>query len=510
MALSKTTEIVIDSAIGGGGNMGLSKAANDGVLLKAILQESTTEVLVFDADTLQIIQANPSAVRNLRYPLKALQKLTPLDFLTPEDGRAFNTLLKMLQNGKKRRTALNVQCRRRDGSRYPVEARVFQSTDHGRPVFICISNDVSQREITRQALAHSELDLRAIVANIPGMAYQVLRNRDGQTSLRYVSEQSVQLLGIKAAVLRAHPERFVKLILKEDKPDYLARLEAADGVPMSFNWEGRIWMAAWKDVKWVNIRVTRRETPDGQIWDGIMLNVTHSKLAEAEIRRSRFQLSALAAHVETIKERERLHLAREVHDDLGGNLTAIKIGLAWLKRRLPEGETVLAERTAYLDKVVDQTIESAHRIAANLRPAMLELGIVSAVGWQLKRLAQNTDIAYEFSAPDEAIPLDPDAEIAVFRIVQEALTNVAKHARATRVKVNLELDQNELLLCVADNGQGIQAESTHKTGHGFGMLGMAERATALGGTLKVQPAKRGGTELCLRIPLPAASAGVAK
>ncbi|MGV8991753.1 MAG: PAS domain-containing sensor histidine kinase [Thiobacillus sp.] len=486
------------------------KDDEDGTLLKAILQESAAEVLVFDAKTLQIIQANPSAASNLQYPLKTLKKMTPLDCLAPEDGRPFNTLLSLLGNGKKRRTALNAHCCRRDGSRYPVEARLFYSIDHERPVFIYIANDVSQREATRLALAHSESDLLAIVANIPGMAYQVLRNNEGATSLRFVSEQSAQLLGIKASILRDHPDRFVKLILKEDKPDYLAQLEEAGGVPMSFNWEGRIWMEAWKDVKWINIRVTQRETPNGQTWDGIMLNVTHSKHSEAEIRRSRFQLSALTAHIETIKERERLHLAREVHDDLGGNLAAIKIGLSWLKQRLPAGEAVLAQRTDYLDNVVDQTIESAHRIASNLRPAMLELGILSAIDWQLQRMAQNSDITYEFKAPDKNIPMTPDATIAVFRIVQEALTNVAKHARATHVKVKVVLSPSELLVSVEDNGQGIVPERKKKTGFSFGMLGMTERATTLGGELSVQAAKRGGTKLSLRIPLHTLSAGSAK
>ncbi|MBT9568785.1 MAG: PAS domain S-box protein [Thiobacillus sp.] len=475
---------------------------DEGSLLKAILEESAAEVLVFDADTLRILQANRSAARNLQHPLKSLKKMTPLDCLTPEDERPFMTLLTLLRNGKKRRTALSAHCCRRDGTRYPVEARLFVSVDHDKQVFIYIADDVSQREATRQALAHSESDLRAIVANIPGMAYQVRRSQAGEVSLRYVSEQSIQLLGIKAPVLRAHPERFAKLILKEDKADYMSRLDAAGGVPMSFNWEGRIWMDAWKDIKWVNIRVTRRETPHGLTWDGIMLNVTHSKLAEAEIRRSRFQLSALAAHVETIKERERRHLAREVHDDLGGNLAAIKIGLSWLKQRLPEGETILAQRTDYLDKVVDQTIEAAHRISSDLRPAILELGIVSAIDWLLQRLARNTDIQCDFQSPAKQIALSADATIAVFRIVQEALTNVAKHAKATRVKVSLDQSPAELSVRITDNGHGIQAGNKKKAGHGFGMLSMTERATALGGELVAQATRQGGTEITLRIPLP--------
>jgi len=483
--------------------MGSFKAADEGALLLSILQESTSEVLVFDADTLRIVQANAAATRNLQYRLKALQKLTPQDLMTPEDGRAFNTLLALLKNGKKRRTALNVRFRRRDGTRYPVEARLFYANDRDQPVFICIANDVSLREATRQALEHSVSDLHAIVAHIPGMAFQVVQKDGAPPTLRYVSEQSAQLLGIKAAALRAKPERFFKLILKEDRDDYLSRLAGAGGGHLSFNWEGRIWMKDWKDVKWVAIRVSQRAFADGTLWDGIMLNVTHSKLAEAELLRSRAQLSALAAHVESVKEQERLHLAREVHDDLGGNLTAIKIGLSWLMRHLPPGEVELFRRTAYLDKVADQTIEATHRIASSLRPPVLDFGIVSAIEWQLERFGQNTDIACEFSAPDEDIPLGPDADIAVFRIVQEALTNVAKHAQATRVKVTLAQHQGELLLTVTDNGLGIQPGRSHNGGRGFGVLGMSERAAALGGELSVAPAKRRGTQVSLRIPLPA-------
>ncbi|WP_018509500.1 PAS domain-containing sensor histidine kinase [Thiobacillus thioparus] len=479
--------------------MASSRAADEGTLLKAILQESVTEVVVFDADTLRIVQANPAAAKNLHYQPRALQKLTPLDFLPPEDRPAFHTLLTLLRHGKKRRTALSVHCRRRDGTLYPVEVRILYSADHEKPVFIWIANDVSQREATRQALAHSVSDMHAIVAHIPGMAFQIQRRPDAPPTLRYVSEQSAQLLGIKASALHGKPERFYKLILEEDRPDYLAQLAQADGGHMTFNWEGRIWMKAWKDVKWVAIRVSQRKDEGGTIWDGIMLNMTHSKQAEAELLRSRAQLSALAAHVESVKEQERLHLAREVHDDLGGNLTTIKIGLSWLMRHLPPDQPLLIQRTAYLDNVVDQTFEAAHRIASNLRPAALDFGIVPAIAWQLQRFTRNTDIPHEFSASEEAIPLGPDAEIAAFRIVQEALTNVAKHARATRVKLRLVREPDSLRITLTDNGRGLQPAP--ENGHGFGILGMIERAATLGGELTVQPAKRQGTQVSLRIPL---------
>ena len=269
-------------------------------------------------------------------------------------------------------------------------------------------------------------------------------------------------------------------------------------------------MKAWKDVKWVSIRVSRRKTREGTVYDGIVLNVTHSKQAEAEIRHSRAELSALAAHMESVKEAERLNLAREVHDDLGGNLTAVKIGLSWLRQHLPAGETRLHERTAYLDNVVDQTIESTHRIASSLRPPVLDLGIVSALAWQLQNFAQNTDIPYQFNAPQEAIPLDPEAAITVFRIAQEALTNVAKHAHATRVAINLGVYEDCLLLTITDDGTGIKPTRNARNNHGFGILGMTERAAVLGGTLTVQAAPLGGTQVSLQIPLNLAAPGVAE
>ena len=481
--------------------MDLSKDAYKDGILEAILQETESEVLVFDVESLRIIHANPAALHNLQYTHHALMHLSLLGCLAEEDAPSLGNALQPLRSGKKHYVTLSAQCRRRDKSQYPVEARLFPPAGHDRSVFIWVANDLAQSNSSAHQLSQSPLNLRAIVTHIPAMAYQVLRKHDGRTLLRYVSAQSNQLLGIRAEALQANPNRFFQLIMEEDRADYLARMAEGGGDHLCFNWEGRIWMKEWRDVKWISIRVSRRKIREGIVYDGIVLNVTHSKQAEAEIRHSRSQLSALAAHMEAVKEAERLNLAREVHDDLGGNLTAIKIGLSWLKQHLPQGESRLHERTAYLDSVVDQTIESTHRIASSLRPPVLDFGIVSAVEWQLQNFSQNTDIPYQFNAPQADIPLDPETSITVFRIAQEALTNVAKHARATRVVIDLAEDEASLVLTITDNGTGIRRKKNSRTHHGFGIPGMAERATVLGGTLTLEPAPRGGTRVSLRIPL---------
>lgn len=478
--------------------MGSIKTADASALLRAVMRESDAETLVFDADTLAIADANPAVARKLGYAQTALRRMRLSDCLQTADAARLTQALAGLRSGNPRRLAFHAQCRRRDGSVYPVEAKLVRVA--GDPTHcVWLAHEIEEHV----ARVHPAADLRAVFAHLPGMAYQVLQLADRSVTLPYVSAQSAQLLGIKAATLRSRPERFADLIVDADKPDYLARLAEAGGVPMSFNWEGRIHIKAWKDVKWVNLRVRRRDTPEGTLWDGIMLNVTKSREAETEIRRQRAQLAALAAHVETVKEQERLNLAREVHDDLGGNLTAIKIGLSWLLRRLPEDQQALVKRTAYLDNVVDQTIEATHRIAASLRPPVLDFGIVSAVDWQIKRFGHTTGIACTLDAPTETIPLGADAAIAVFRIVQEALTNVAKHAHASRVKVALEVEGDALVATVTDNGRGVRADAPRNGSRGFGVLGMTERAAALGGELTVVPAPRRGTRVALRVPLAA-------
>lgn len=483
------------------------KTVFDAALLQTLLRESRTEVLVFDAQTHRIEQANPAALTNLQTTLREVRKRPASDLFC--DAHEFDALFALLKNGRKRRASLDVRCRRHDGSSYPAEVRLFSSTRNDTPVFIALIDDVSEREASRRALAHTESDLRAIMANIPGMAYQVFRPHDGPTRLRYVSDQSSKLLGIKAKSLREHPERFFELILPEDRPSYLAGLAKAGGSHMSFNWEGRVWVEAWKDVKWVNLRVGERKVADGTLWDGIMLNVTRSKETEAEMKQSRAQLAALTAHVETVKEQERVKLAREVHDDLGGNLTAIKIGLAWLLRHSPADLPHLHERVGYLDAIVDQTIEATHRIAANLRPSMLDFGIVSALKWQLEQFERNTGTAAEFAASHEDIPLDADRAIAVFRIVQEALTNVAKHARASRVSLRLERHADRLEVEITDNGAGFAPARPMAAWNGFGILGMTERAAALGGKVSLAPAAGGGTRVRLHLPLKAAARKIA-
>jgi signal transduction histidine kinase len=348
----------------------------------------------------------------------------------------------------------------------------------------------------------------AIVSNTPGLVYQFVLQADGKVGFPYLSDGCQALLGLTAADLHRQPSRFLELILSDDRKSYLESMQASAAALWSWNWEGRIWVDAWKDVKWINLRCTPHALADGAVrWDGIMTNITDSKHEQVEARRAQARLAELSAHTERVKEQERTRIAREIHDDLGGNLTAIKMALAMLAARLDGGAgadpallDTLREKTEYVDALVDRTIDAVHRIALDLRPALLDLGLVAALEWQVKEFQKHSGVTSSFSANQRDIALDNDQATALFRIAQEALTNIAKHANAGKVSVKLARLRQHVSLKISDDGVGIRQADRAKPAS-FGLRGMAERARALGGTLTLSHAAGGGTVVAIKIKL---------
>jgi two-component system sensor histidine kinase UhpB len=339
----------------------------------------------------------------------------------------------------------------------------------------------------------------AIVSNTPGLVYQFVLHADGHVSFPYLSDGCQALLGLGAAELHAEPARFLALILPDDRASYLAAMHASADALSGWNWEGRIWVEAWKDVKWINLRSTPHTLDDAAVrWDGIMTNITDSKLEQEEVRHSRARLAELSAHTDRVKEQERTRIAREIHDELGGNLTAIKMALAMLVTRLDDANPLLREKTDYVDALVDRTIEAVHRITLDLRPPLLDLGLVTALEWQLKEFERQAGIATSFSTNRRDLGLDNDQATALFRIAQEALTNIAKHAQASHVTVRMARLRHHLVLKISDNGSGIDPADRNKPAS-FGLRGMTERANALGGSLTVSQANGGGTVVAIKI-----------
>jgi PAS domain S-box-containing protein len=229
-------------------------------------------------------------------------------------------------------------------------------------------------------------------------------------------------------------------------------------------------------------------------------DVTESRRIQQEIHTSRQQLRELAAQLESAREEERKHIAREVHDELGQVLTALRMDVSLLRLRFGALDPQLADKVQDMKNLVDRGIQGVRNVASNLRPAALDMGLIAALEWLCGELSGRINIACTLDMNQTEFDLDEARAVVVFRIVQESITNVARYAQATQVTIRLEQDQNELRVTVQDDGQGFDpAQAAGKKS--FGLLGMRERALALGGRLDIQSAPQQGTTIALTIPL---------
>jgi len=217
------------------------------------------------------------------------------------------------------------------------------------------------------------------------------------------------------------------------------------------------------------------------------------------LRESEEKLRRLAAHLISVREEERAHIAREIHDELGQVLTGLKMEVTWLAKRLKDRD--LIDKTDSMSKLIDSTVQTVRKIATGLRPEMLDdMGLIAAVGWQAKEFQKRTGIRCRTKLPPEGAKLDIDVSTTMFRIFQEILTNVARHSRATRVDMELRITDERVALDVVDNGVGI-GEGDLNGKKSLGLLGMHERALLFGGEVKISGTPGHGTRVTVSIPL---------
>jgi signal transduction histidine kinase len=229
--------------------------------------------------------------------------------------------------------------------------------------------------------------------------------------------------------------------------------------------------------------------------------VAERRQAEGVIRSSQQSLRRLYHRLQQAREEERLRIAREVHDELGQNLTALRIDLAWLERRWAGDGAPVQEKLQSMARTVDESLLGIRRITTELRPGVLDaLGLCPAVEWLLKDFGKRTGIDCTADIEPEDIDLDLGRRTAAFRILQEALTNVARHARATRVRVTLRQEGGRLQLKIVDNGIGISDELANSPA-AIGICGIRERINEYGGDTRIQGRAGAGTEIAVSIPL---------
>lgn len=218
------------------------------------------------------------------------------------------------------------------------------------------------------------------------------------------------------------------------------------------------------------------------------------------LRNEREHLRALASHLQSIREEERSKIAREIHDELGQVLTGLKLDLLRLSKKMPKEQEELINEIRFMGKLIDNEIHAIRRISTELRPGILDdLGLVSAIEWQVEDFKNRTQIQSEFSSTLNS-NLNRDLSTALFRILQETLTNIIRHAQATHVKVSIEEDAGFVILTVEDNGRGITEREVIDS-KSLGLLGIRERALIFAGGVQIKGRKGNGTKVEVKIPL---------
>jgi len=230
-------------------------------------------------------------------------------------------------------------------------------------------------------------------------------------------------------------------------------------------------------------------------------NITNRKLSEQKLKQSSELLRNLASRLQAIREEERTLIAREIHDELGQNLTVLKMQIAFVANKLNDDQQFLKEKVESASKLIDSTVDSVQKISAKLRPGILdELGLIPAIEWQAQEFEERTAIVCDINMPKYDLKLDQEKSTAIFRIFQETLTNVARHAQAKKVSIILRRTNGSLLMEITDNGRGIRSSQIENL-NSLGILGMKERALVLGGTVEINGVPDQGTNVKVEIPL---------
>jgi PAS domain S-box-containing protein len=365
---------------------------------------------------------------------------------------------------------------------------------------LAVARDITAIRTGQTELEASQQRLQSIAANTPGIVFQFEIDAAAALRYTYVSDGALDLLGVAPEDALADSAALLGRLHPDDRVRFRAELERAGAALEGIDCEGRASGADGGQV-WINCRATPRRLPGGTVvWAGVMLNITARKHNEQELAESRRLLRELATHREAVREQERRKLAREVHDELGQSLTALRMDVALLRLQFGAAQPGMLGRLDDMTACVDRTIGLVRDITSSLRPAALDLGLVPALEWLLADLRRRAPFELHMHAPAADLLLDDGSATALFRIAQESLTNVLKHAAAHHVTLDLSVQQGMVVMEISDDGAGFDSAVARRRG-AFGLLGMRERVLALAGTMTVDSAPGHGTRLRVSLPI---------
>lgn len=463
------------------------------------IDQSTVGILWVNWDS-HVRYANHAAETMLGYAPGAVVDRPLIDFEPGLHMDRWLNLWKRARSSEEGPQSFETQCVRADGSILPADVSLSFLRFRDAEYLVVFLTDVTERRRALAALQESEARLQGIAANVPGLVFRLERAQaGGLLEFAYISEGSESLVGYSPAMLR-HPDMGLRsLVHPDDRASYHRTQDQALDTDRDWSWQGRI-LTRQGEERWAEIKAITRGLGDGRVvWDGIVWDITESKRIELKLASSQEQLRELSAHLESVREEEKARIAREVHDELGQMLTVLKLETSMCELAYADLDPGLNDRLGSMKRLIAQLFQLVRDVATALRPPILDAGIASAIEWQARRFEARTQIPCLVEVPDNLPPLSDAKAIGLFRILQEALTNVMRHARAHTVQISLTLSEQMLCMTIIDDGCGFVVQANRVAS--FGLVGMRERVLMLGGTLELDSEPGEGTSLCVCIPL---------
>lgn len=481
---------------------------------RSLFEQNPDAVYAFDRLG-NFVDANEETARLAGLPRGVLLKKSFRDIIAPEGRGA--AALRFDQARKGIPQSGETEILTPTGNRLTLNVSMLPIVVNGKITGVFgIAKDITEKKRVEEALRESEARLRGIFEQAPmGIMQLSLNNqllRANQKFLDIVGYSFEELRAQKVVHLVTHPEDLQRSLVYEEM--------IRSGETDTYSMEKRYVRKDGSTI-WVSLTKTAVKTADGnlQFLIAIIEDITGRKRTEAALQRAHDELEDkvrarteelnnayqtlkdLSSHLHMAREEERTRIAREVHDEMGGVLTAIKIDISMLKQQLEaQGRPAPGELSRTLE-LIDGAVTSLRRIITDLRPSILDtMGLWAAIEWQLQEFQQRTDITCSFQMEGIEKELGDDRATAVFRIFQEALTNVARHARASKLDVFGFASEDEVVIHIQDNGIGIREERLMAS-RSFGILGMHERARTFNGYVQIKGAPAKGTTVSIRFPL---------
>lgn len=376
---------------------------------------------------------------------------------------------------------------------------------------VSIFEDVTEKIKQDEALRESEERYRTFVTNFKGIAFRWSPDYVPIFMHGFVEE----ITAYDVSEFISNSVGWEDIIIGEDLEFVRSKRAYIKLNPnKSVEFEYRI-IRKDESIRWLNESLLNVSNDSGEIIfiQSTIYDITQRKIAESDLLESRQQLRNLALHLDSVREEERKQIAFEIHDELGYLLTAVKLDIAWLVKKIDMSKDNLEVKTREMSDMIELTIQKVRTISSQLRPSILDhFGLVAAIDWQSKEFQRRTAIRTKFLVNPKDLKVPEYLATPIFRIFQESLTNISRYAKASRVDVNLEKMNNKVILKVVDNGIGIEPEKIYHK-NSFGLLGMREKAKSMGGEVIIrnlgieynneednQESMFGGTEVILSVP----------